>query len=231
MARKKDLQDMAAQVGVTTTYDRIVDASTDTVQTLVPLVGGLVAGLIRQTAPRDDQIYLADFANEAAARIVALEADRIDRSYFDSPEWNSDVGRVMDALRLERNRTKRSHYVAALVNGAVTDRPDEVERHRFLDLLDQIRPSHLRLLAAIAGAHHDESGGGIDVWLTSHLPDQDLENMKLDWEDLVRAGLLQGLPSGLANTPTGQRVWHALNAIGKRFVAFVEAQPDALDDS
>jgi hypothetical protein len=215
---------MASTVGVVTPYDRMLDATTDAIS-MVPFGGPLVAGLIRQAAPRDDQTYLHGFAVEVGERIVAIEADRIDRSYFESEEWASDVGRVYDSLRLERNRSKRAHYIAALANGAATDRPDEVERHRFMDLLDSLRPSHLRLLAAISGTQNDQSGGGIDVWMTTNLPDQDLENIKLDWQDLSRAGLLLEIPMGMASTPTGQRVWAAFQAIGRRFAAYIEAQP------
>ena len=220
----EDLQTMASMVGVTTPYDRLVDGATDAIS-MVPFGGPLVAGLIRQAAPRDDETYLRDFAVETANRIVGIESTRIDRSYFESDEWASDVARVYDALRLERNRSKRNHYLAALANGATTDRPDEVERHRFMDLLDSLRPSHLRLLAAVAGTENDHSGGGIDVWMTTNLPDQDLENIKLDWQDLSRAGLLLDMPMGMASTPTGQRVWAAFQAIGRRFATYVEAQP------
>ena len=146
MSKKKrsDLQAAAADLGKTTPYDRLLDAATDGISTLVPFAGGLVAGLIRQAAPRDDKIYLEAFAQDVADRIVDIEADKIDRSYFETPEWQGDVNRVMDALREERNRNKREHYIAALANSASSDRPDEVERHRFLDLLQSLRPSHLR---------------------------------------------------------------------------------------
>jgi hypothetical protein len=134
---------------------------------------------------------------------------------------------VTDALRHHRNRGKRSHYVAALTNAASTDRPEEIERHRFLDLLDTIRPSHLRLLAVIVRAQGDPArGGGVDDYLRTALPDHDLEHIKLDWRDFDQAGILQGYPSGLASTPIHLRVSQALNGIGKRFVAFVEAVED-----
>jgi hypothetical protein len=230
MSKKKrtDLQAAAADLGKTTAFDRLLDASADGISTLVPFAGGLVAGLIRQAAPRDDKIYLEAFARAAADRIGDLEADKIDRSYFETPEWQGDVNRVMDALREERNRSKREHYLAALANTASTDRPDQVERHRFLDLLQSVRPSHLRLLAVIATAEVTGSAGGgdIDTYLTTRLPDQDLENIKLDWADLERAGAIAGLPGGLANTAVHLRVWNAFSAFGKRFAAFIEAEPE-----
>jgi|GEM_PF-4822064 len=230
--KRTDLQAAAADLGKTTAYDRLLDATSDGISTLVPFAGGLVAGLLRQAAPRDDKIYLEAFARDAADRIVDIEADKIDRSYFETPEWQGDVTRVMDALREERNRSKRQHYLAALVNTATSDRPDEVERHRFLDLLQSLRPSHLRLLAVIATA--EDAGpagkGDIDTYLTTRLADQDLENIRLDWSDLERAGVVAGgPPGGLASTAVHMRVWNAFPAFGKRFAAFIEIEADPGD--
>lgn len=230
MAKKKrgDIQRAAADLGATTAYDRLLDASTDGISALVPYAGAIVGALIRQVAPRDDKIYLEAFAREAAERIVDLEADKVDRSYFETPEWASDFNRVIDALGEERNRSKRDHYLAALANTASTARPAEVERHRFLDLLEALRPSHLRLIAVLATA--EEAGpagdGAIDTYLTTRLPHQDLENIKLDWADLERAGVAAGLPTGVASTPVYMRVWHAFPAFGRRFAAFIEAVPE-----
>lgn len=229
--RRTNLQAAAADLGKTTPFDRLLDASTDGISTLVPFAGGLLAGLIRQATPRDDKIYLTTFAQEAADRIADLEADKVDRSYFETPEWEGDVRQVMDALRDERNRSKREHYLAALARMASTGRPDEVERHRFLDLLQSLRPSHLRLLAVIATAEEagPAGGGDIDSYLTTRLPNQDLENIKLDWADLERAGVTGGLPGGLAQTPIHLRVSTSFPALGRRFAAFIEADPETTE--
>jgi hypothetical protein len=232
MARKRrDLAGQAEQLGTTTAYDRTLDAATDTIEALVPFAGPLVAGLLRQVAPRDDRIYLAQFARDVAAAIDELDATKIDRTYFESDDWAHDAGRTFESVAQIRNRTKRSHYVAALANSAPLDRPQDQERHRFLDLLDAIRPSHLRLLAVVVRTESQKEGGGIDAYLTNKLPDHDLENIKLDWADLERAGVLQGLPTGLASTSTSERVWAAFNRFGRRFAAFVEATGDDVTDT
>jgi hypothetical protein len=56
------------------------------------------------------------------------------------------------------------------------------------------------------------------------LPDQDVENVRLDWQDLERTGILGALPQGFANTPVHERIANALPAIGLRFVDFVQAE-------
>jgi hypothetical protein len=222
---QRDLRGLADQVGETTAFDRTIEVSTDVIAA-VPFVGQIVATFAKQLVPSDHLIYLGTFAREVADRIERMDQEKVDRSYFDSEPWESDVGRVMDAIGQKRNRPKRAAYVAALANSAPTDRPYEVERHRFLDLLDALRPSHLRLLAVAVRAEATKEGGSIDDYMRAKLPNQDLENIRLDWADLERAGVFQGWPSGLATISTSERVWHALNAIGRRFAAFVEAVSD-----
>jgi hypothetical protein len=86
--------------------------------------------------------------------------------------------------------------------------------------------SHLELLAVVATAETVAVSNDLNEYLTTRLPDQDLENIKLDWSDLERWGMLQGIPMGLASTPVHMRYWNAFNAFGKRFAEFVEALPD-----
>ena len=153
-----------------------------------------------------------------------METSKVDYDWFDGEEWMGDVEQVVEALGSRRNRDKRAHFAAALAHAAATDRPEDVERHRFLDLLEDFRPSHLRLLAVVASAERfGPAGGVIDDYLRTRLPDQDLENIKLDWSDMQSVGILAGIPSGVATTPFHERVASSLPAIGRRFVAFIEA--------
>ena len=220
-----ELAAKANQVGKATAFDRTIDAVSDGIGALVPFAGPLVSAAMRQVVPRDRDIYLRDFAVDVAGRIEALGAEKVDRAYFGTEEWTEDVERTFDALSQRKHRSKRTYYVAALTQAATTARPHEVERHRFMDILDTIRLSHLRLLAAIVNAEGTSEGGTTDDWIRRHLPDQDLENVRLDWRELEQLGMLQGIPGGLAMTPVSQLIWSALPAIGRRFAAFVEAVP------
>ena len=116
--------------------------------------------------------------------------------------------------------------MAALANAATVDRPTDAIRLRYFDVLESLRPSHLELLAVVMTARQTPYGNSLDAYLTNRLVDQDLENIKLDWGDLQRAGVLQGIPSGMATTPPHERYASALNAFGKRFAEFIEAVPD-----
>ena len=173
--------------------------------------------------PRDHLIYLAEFFRAAVDKIEAMDEGKVDREYMETPEFHSDVRRVVDALGSERNRQKQSAFVAAMAHGALTDRPQEVERLRFLDILELIRPSHLRLLAVVVASEHRREGGSFDDYVRRHMPNQDLENVRLDWTDLMNLGLLSAIPSAVATITRSEQVWHAFPAIGRRFAAFVEA--------
>jgi hypothetical protein len=229
MPRKKaDLNQAAEDAVGVTAFDRATDILTDLIAQ-VPLFGPILNAGIRQVMPRDHAIYLAMYFREVNARVDEMGAEKVDDAYFQTPEFNADVRRVIDALGMERNREKRRYYVAALANSVTVDRPELVERHRFLDLLEQLRPSHLRLLAVVARSHEEISGGTIDDYLRAKLPDQDLENVRLDWRDMERAGILAGIPSGVFARPISELVWGAFSAIGQRFAAFISATDEEAD--
>jgi hypothetical protein len=226
MARKKqDLQTAAIDATTPTSSDRSIAAGLDLIQ-VVPFFGQVNAAGARQVVPNDQLRFLKDFMLEVAARIEAAEGDKIDRDYLSSDAFRGDVEEAVEALGSKRNRDKRSHYVAALANSAKVDRTDDVDRHRFFDILESLRPSHLRLLAVIATAHRTPVSGAFDDYMTRRLPDQDIENIRLDWSDMQRAGILGSIPGGLASPPIHERIDSAWPAIGRRFAAFIEATDD-----
>lgn len=219
-SRKRDLKQAAADASAVTAYDRVTELGSDVIAS-VPLFGPVIAAALRQVMPRDHAIYLASFLGEVAGRIEGVEEEKFDREYFDSSEFMADTRRIIDALRMTRNQEKRRYYVAALTNSATSDRPDLVERKRFIDLLEQLRPSHLSLLAVIARSDDELWHGTTDNYLREKLPDQDLENIRLDWTDMQQTGLLASIPGGMSSTPLSQQVWNAFPAIGRRFAKFI----------
>lgn len=222
---KRDLHDAAEDAVKVTPFDRLVTGALDSLG-IVPAFGPLVAGAFRQVVPQDHLIYLGEYFHEVADRINALEAENVDRDHIGSDAWQGDVERCFDALGFRRNREKRQHYVAALANASTVDRPQDAIRLRYFDVLESLRPSHLELLAVVATANDTPLAGGLNDYLTSRLVNQDLENIKLDWNDLERAGILDAIPVGMAMTPVHERYGSALRAFGARFAVFVEALPE-----
>jgi hypothetical protein len=143
----------------------------------------------------------------------------------------SDVEQILEVVGARKHRDKRRYFIAALANCATHDRPDSVERKRFLDELERLRPSHLRLLSVLLMPPENLGDGTTDGYLLARMPNQDLENIKLDWADLQAAGMLDSLPTGMTSTPKPQLVVGALRAFGRRFANFIEATvPDDTDD-
>lgn len=146
----RDLSSMADSLEPTP-FDRAMDLALDTVSA-IPGAGAIVAAVAKQLLPRDSVIYLVNFAREAARRIEGLESAKLDRNYLASPSYREDVEQVFEAQAALRQRRKRRHYLAALVNSASVDRPGDDERQRMLDALVRLRESHLRILAVAVTA-------------------------------------------------------------------------------
>lgn len=153
---KRDLHRAAADAVTVTPFDRLVMGALDGIG-IVPAIGPLVAGTLRQVVPQDHLIYLGEYFHEVADRINALEAEKVDRDHIGTDAWQGDVERCFEALGSRRNREKRQHYVAALANASTVDRPQDAIRLRYFDVLESLRPSHLELLAVVATA------GGIQL--------------------------------------------------------------------
>lgn len=226
------LGDAANAVGRATVFDRVVDVSLDALSILVPVVGPPIAAAARQVIPKDRDIYDHDFAVAVVHRIEELESGRVDPAYLHTEPWISDVEEVVEVVGSRKQRGKRRYFVAALANCAVHDRPDEEERKRFLDELTRLRLSHLRLLSALLLPPEDLGGGSVDGYLQARMPGADLDHVKLDWSDLQRAGMLDGLPTGMTATPKPQLIVGALKPLGRRFAMFVAAdEPESEVDS
>jgi hypothetical protein len=206
--------------------------SLDAVSILVPIAGPAAAAVARQVVPKDRDIYDRQFALAVVRRIDRLEAGQVDPAYFHTKEWVSDVEEVIEVVGSRKQRDKRRYFVAALTHCAMHDRPDEVERKRFLDALERFRPSHLRLLSVLLLPPDDLGGGLADGYLLARMPGADIENVKLDWADLQVAGMLDNYPTGLTATPKPVLLVGCLRAFGRRFTDFIEAAaPDEDNDA
>lgn len=217
------LERVAQGVGEVTAFDRLMEGGIDAVAA-VPIAGPIVAAVLKQLVPADTLIYLRDFAIEAARRIEDISERKVDHSYLGTEPFREDLEHVLEAQVSLRHRRKREWFMAALVNSASSDRPNDDDRRRMLDALDRLRPSHLRLFATIVtvDAH---PGGGEDTgtYLRARLGQAlSEETLKLDWRDLENEGLVDGWPSGMTVTPKWQLVGAALTDRGRRFARFIE---------
>jgi hypothetical protein len=177
--------------------------------------------------PKDRDIYDREFALAVVRRIDGLEAGRIDPAYLNTEDWQSDVEQIIEVVGSRKQRDKRRYFVAALANSAAHDRPALVERKRFLDELERLRLSHLRLLSVLVLPPENLGDGTSEGYLRARLPGQETEHIKLDWTDLQAAGMLGSLPGGITSTPKPVMVAGALLPLGRRFTDFIAAgEPD-----
>ena len=149
------------------------------------------------------------------------------------------VDAVVAATRAAQG-TAHQDKLQALRNGVLNslgpNAPTADEQARFFRLVDQLTPSHLRLLTflhdpgaafAAAGVQRPDIAMGGRMSLLEQLPD--FRNRPREWIDLLTKDLGDaGLTNlgGLHTMQTGASLWtSATSGLGDRFLAFVTAPP------
>lgn len=163
-----------------------------------------------------------DFWHTIARRLQAVE----EQLRLPDPDHAKLVVEILEKASSTKQREKVDYWAALAGHIAVHESAEVMELRRFVDTLEVLRPSHLRLLHVIATGEPPVgySGGGAVPYLAFMMPDVPVELIPLDWTDLVAHGLVSGLPTGMTvNTPDWQRVQQSLTVYGRRFIESVEA--------
>ena len=185
--------------------------------------GGLVAELFSNIPKRREQKMIA-FAQRLSTEIEALW-ESLDQDYARTDEFADLVEDIGEMSRSRRQMEKVDYYAAALANAATTQRPPAAERDRMIDALEQLRLSHLRLLALVAttteGLRGDGLSGSVEAVIRQQWPDVDMDEVRADWEDLARLGILDGFPGGMMTARGAQDLTVRLRPFGRRFHDFV----------
>lgn len=190
---------------------------------LVPVVGGFFGSVldrvVRKRAMRQQAFW------ERIGRAVDELDGRLDVEFVASDGFDELVEDVLERLQSRQEMEKRDYYAAAITNAATGAWPDGVERARFMATLGDLRLSHLLLLATVErttdGAPAEVSMGGVEVTLQAVLPGADLAQVRLDWGDLTRAGLLQSYPSGTMSRQGMTNLRVRLTELGLCFAEFI----------
>ena len=193
---------------------------------MIPVVGSLLSELVSTFYPEAKLKRLLGFAEELQASVNHVQ-DRLDTEFVGRHEFARLFEDVLDRAAQARNDAKLAAFASATAQSMTVDRPGQRERERFLDLLDQLRPGHLRLLAAIARGN-EERGDDLSVLVREHeelvitaasvryMPDE-FESL----QDVQRLGLARDLANGdvygaavedIRSLPTGR---------GRQFVDFL----------
>jgi hypothetical protein len=227
------------------TSREIVEKAVEGAVGMVPIVGSPLAAAFALAMGwsynKRMQLWFEDVAEairelqDAAEDWPALEDLRENDVFVDA---------VVHASRAAQ-ATHQEEKLRALRNGVLNsiapDAPSVDEQARFFRLVDELTPSHLRLLnflqdpgAAFAAAGLDRPSlmmGG-RMTLLEMLPD--FRGRPREWIDLLAKDLTDaGLTNygGLHTTQTGDSLWlPATSGLGSRLLAFVTAPPALRED-
>ncbi|GAA4740612.1 hypothetical protein GCM10023328_22240 [Modestobacter marinus] len=220
----------------------VVEGVVEAAASVVPLVGGPVGVALAMTMGWAYNKRMQAWLQDVAEAITELQ-DTIEGwpPFQDLAEDEVFVDAVVHASRAAQ-ATHQDEKLNALRNGVLNslgpDAPDVDEQARFFRLVDQLTPSHLRLLTFLddPGAFFDAAGvarpnllmGGRSS-LLSQLPD--FAGRPDGWVDLLTRDLSDAALTnmgGLNTISTGDSLWRsATSPLGGRFLRFIST-PEAL---
>ncbi len=193
---------------------------------MIPIVGSLLSELASTYYPEAKLTRLLAFAEELAASVDQVQ-DRLDTEFIRREEFARLFEEVLDRATQARNAGKLAAFASAAAASMTVDRLGQAERQRFLDLLDQLRPGHLRVLAAIARGS-EERGDDLSVLTRDHdelvitaasvlfMPDV-FEAL----QDLQRVGLARDLSNQVVYRAAVEDIRTLLTGPGHRFIDFL----------
>lgn len=226
----EDLLERAGHLDETPAQDHALVTGMAALQ-LVPIVGGLAATYISEYVPRKKQERIVGFIQDLAREFVAEQA-RIDNEFVRTKDFQRLFEDVMDRVQNVRNEDKLGYWAALLAGVATTDRPAVSDRERMVDTLDGLRPQHLQLLHVIATTTTGRPNlymGGVSDTLTWKMPDTPIEDVRRDWGDLARFGVVADYPSGIMTAEGAGNLTVRLTPYGRAFVSLLRLESGYVD--
>ena len=196
----------------------------------IPIVGPTLGELVGAFIPDVRFRRVERLAEELTSR-VAQVSDRLDSEYVRHVEFAVLFEDALERATQARNDQKSAAFAAFMAHSMVIDRPPLVDRERYLDLLDQLRPVHLQLLGVLAAGSGPEPASppftvsqAAATALSAVLAKVD----GADWPDLAdleRRGLIR--PMAESSLLIATNVRNVLLPMGLAFVDFVAAEAPA----
>ncbi|HEY1390615.1 MAG TPA: hypothetical protein VGF38_18925 [Ktedonobacterales bacterium] len=214
----------------------------------IPLAGAPAAELLGLIVTPILDRRREDFLESIGVAIAMLE-ERVGNFRRDQLEWNESfattatraVWSALHTHQLEKRRALRN----AVLNVAVGAAPDDDLQVLFLDAIDALTPSHLRLLALLKDprawlAAHDPQFSNMNGGLTSSV-EAVVERAIPEWvnkrqfygllfDNLAARGLVQGTSAvfGTSMTLNGA-LSSRTTELGRQFLAFITSPIEGLD--
>ncbi|MGD0019958.1 MAG: hypothetical protein ABSD62_11945 [Candidatus Limnocylindrales bacterium] len=193
----------------------------------VPLVGGVLAGIAGSFIPNAKLDRATRFVNDLAERLRAAEG-QIDEEFVRRDEFAATVEDVLDRVTRRKNDAKIRYFAAALAASATHTRPSSRERDRFVDLLDDLRPSHLSVLAGIARGTPPPAarypftvGTAASDAIAAATAGSESDDVAQDMHDLEVRGLLRSKGDGITSLHVASDIRALMTPLGLRFIEFV----------
>jgi hypothetical protein len=121
----------------------------------IPIVGPVLGELVDAFIP-DLRFRRVERLAEELKEEVAGVSDRLDSEYVRREEFAVLFEDALERATQARNDQKTAAFATFMAHSMTVDRPSLADRQRYLDILDQLRPVHLQLLAVLAAGSGPE---------------------------------------------------------------------------
>jgi hypothetical protein len=192
----------------------------------VPVLGPILSEVIGVAWGSNRAERLERFAIQLGRDVEAI-ADRIDTEFVRRDEFHGLAEEAIERVVLRRNQAKIDRFSAAVANAATTERPDERARERYLDLLNDLRPVHLELLARLATPRPDWErppdvltvGQVVNSRLAFAL--QDLDYDRTEFAELQRRGLVASFEDQAVLLHAAEDIGRIVTPFGRGFLRYL----------
>jgi hypothetical protein len=193
----------------------------------IPIVGPVLGELVAAFIPDVRFRRVERLAQELKEKVTQV-SDRLDGEYVRREEFAVLFEDALERATQARNDQKTAAFAAFMAHSMTFDRPSLADRQRYLDILDQLRPVHLQILAVLADGSGPEPasppftvGQAAATALSAVLAKVE----GADWQDLAdleRRGLTRAM--GESSLLIATNVRNTLLPLGSAFLAFVAAE-------
>jgi hypothetical protein len=200
----------------------------------IPIVGPVLGELVGAFIPDVRFRRVERLAEELKEKVTEV-SDRLDGEYVRREEFAVLFEDALERASQARNDQKTAAFAAFMAHSMTLDRPSLADRQRYLDILDQLRPVHLQILAVLAAGSGPEPasppftvGQAAATALSAVLAKVE----GADWQDLAdleRRGLTRPMAESSLFIATNVR--NTLLPLGLAFVEFIAAEAPAATKS
>lgn len=169
------------------TFDLVVAAALD----VIPGFGAAAQRLVDAVLEQRQRHLIT--ASRRMLDVLATVHEDVARRLETDPRFAQFTERLIGESAQLQRREKLAYYANLLGNAARADGPDEDERVRLLDVLDDLETHHLRMFHVLATTQStlDAVGYEGDGWRAlAELTGSHADAVRLDREHLIRLGLL-----------------------------------------